>query len=211
MRLLLPGASTAELAWDHGPGYLLLGTLQSGLAGYAYDRISLRGSRALSPAWSLSGDVQVARLTSGLPEIEPTIRFSVAAGLTREWAPGLTWGAQLRALLFSGEAPMAAGRPLFWDPERMMAAAPFVGVRQILSPEWTLRARASAGAAYMDEARLETAVWAPQIDVLLGLDYGGPGLRSETELFYLQGQFQGYRSWGVRFRIAPGVGGESRR
>ena len=81
-----------------------------------------------------------------------------------------------------------------------------MGLRQILSPEWTLRARASAGAAYVNEARLDDASWAPQIDLLLGLDYGGARLRGETDIFYLQGQFQGYRSWGVRFRISPGPG-----
>ena len=31
---------------------------------------------------------------------------------------------------------------------------------------------------------------------------------NRINLFYLQGQFQGYRSWGIRFRIAPGSGVE---
>lgn len=210
VRLLLPGSATAELEWDHGPGYLLLGTLQSGLAAYAYDRVTLRGSRALTPAWSLSGDVQAARLTSDISGIDPSLRFSVAAGLTRQWGPGLTWGAQVRALLFTEEAPVSGGRPLFWDPEGVVSGGPFMGLRQILSPSWTLRARAGAGAAYLDEARLDSPTWAPQLDLLLGLDYGGPRLRGEAEAFYLQGQFQGYRSWGVRFRIAPGSGGGPR-
>lgn len=81
-----------------------------------------------------------------------------------------------------------------------------MGLRQILSPEWTLRARAGAGAAYMNEARLNATTWAPQLDLLVGLDYGGPRMRGEVEAFYLQGQFQGYRSWGVRLRLAPGSG-----
>ncbi len=207
VRLLLPGSATAELAWDRGPGYLLLGTLQSGLAGYAYDRITLRGSRALTPAWSLSGDVQAARLDSDIGEIDPSFRLSVAAGITREWSPGVTWGAQLRALLFTDEAPVSGGRPLFWDPEGVVSGGPFMGLRQILSPEWTLRARAGAGAAYLDEARLDNATWAPQLDLLLGIDYGGSRLRGEAEAFYLQGQFQGYRSWGIRFRVVPGSRG----
>lgn len=211
VRLLLPGSARAELAWDHGPGYLLLGTLQSGLAAYAYDRLALRAGRALTPAWSLSGDLQVARLTSDVPGIAPSTRLSVAAGVTREWGPGWSWGAQLRALVFTEAAPVSAGRPLFWDPEGVIAGGPFVGLHQILSPAWTLRARAGAGAAVMNEARLDDAAWAPQIDLLVGLDYGGVRLRSEAELFYLQGQFQGYRSWGVRFRIAPGPGVESPR
>jgi len=206
VRLLLAGRNTAELAWDHGPGYLLLGTLQSGLAAYSFDRLTLRGSRALTPAWSLSGDIQAARVTSDITGIDPSLRFSVAAGVTRAWGPGLTWGAQLRALFFTEEAPVSGGRPLFWDPEGVVSGGPFMGLRQILSPEWTLRARAAAGAAYLNEARLDAGSWAPQLDLLVGLDYGGSRMRGEAEVFLLQGQFQGYRSWGVRFRLSPGAG-----
>ena len=119
----------------------------------------------------------------------------------------MSWGAQLRALLHTAEAPVSGGRPLFWDPERALSGGPFVGLRRILTPEWTLRARAGAGAAFMNEARIDGPTWAPQLDLLAGLDYAGTRFRGEAELFYLQGQFQGYRSWGVRFRIGPGYGG----
>ncbi|MEJ2541158.1 MAG: tetratricopeptide repeat protein [Gemmatimonadota bacterium] len=212
VRLVRPGGSSWALELDRGPGYLLLGTLQSGLAGYRYDRVTVRSRQTLAPGWSLNGDAQLARLSSDRSELEPSFRFSVSAGVARNIAPGVSWGAELRALLFTEAAAFSGGRPLFWDPERVVSGGPFLAVRHTLSPTWSLQGRAGAGAAFMNEARIEEPTWAPQLNLELGLEHAGRRVRGRGELFYLQGQFQGYRSWGVRFRLGPGtrLGGERR-
>ncbi|HSM04676.1 MAG TPA: tetratricopeptide repeat protein [Longimicrobiales bacterium] len=208
VRLLLPGGGRVEASWDRGPAYLVLGTLQSGLAAYAQDQIRVQATRRLGALWSIAGDVQVARLSSDLSGVEDPTRVSVAASLSREVAPGLTGGAELRGLLFTEEAPEMGGRPLFWDPEGVVSGGPFVALRRPLSSAWILRGRLAAGAALMNEARIDEPNWAPQIAAEGGLGWDGRRLRATADLFYLQGQFQGYRSWGLRLRISTsGVGG----
>jgi len=99
------------------------------------------------------------------------------------------------------------GRPLFWDPEGMVSGGPFVALQRTLSAAWSLRGRVAAGAALLNEARIDDPAWTPQISAEAGFDYEGSLLRGAADLFYLQGRFQGYRSWGIRFRIAPGRSG----
>jgi hypothetical protein len=208
VRLLLPGGGRIEASWDRGPAYLVLGTLQSRLAAYTQDQVRVQASRRLGSVWTVAGDVQVARLSSDLVGVEDPTRVSVAGSLSREVGMGLTWGGELRTLLFTEAAPEMGGRPLFWDPEGVVSAGPYLALDRSISSTWRVRGRLAAGAALLDEARIDEPDWAPQLAAEGGLGYDGSWLRATGDLFYLQGQFRGYRSWGLRLRLSSvGWGG----
>jgi tetratricopeptide (TPR) repeat protein len=208
VRLLLPGGGRVEASWDRGPAYMVLGTLQSRLAAYTQDQVRVQASRRLGAVWTVAGDVQVARLSSDLVGVDDPTRVSVAGSMSREVGPGVTWGGELRALLFTEAAPEMGGRPLFWDPEGVVSGGPYLALDRPISSAWRIRGRLAAGAALLDEARIDEPAWAPQLAAEGGVGYDGSGLRATADLFYLQGQFRGYRSWGLRLRLSTHRGGD---
>jgi tetratricopeptide (TPR) repeat protein len=206
VRVQLADGGVVQLGWDRGPAYMMLGTLQAGLAGYGEDRFRLQASRRIGSVWTAAADLQLSRLHSDLPGmVEPT-RTWIAGRVSRSLAGGIVGGAQLRGLSFSEAVPVLGGRRLFWDPESGVSAGPYVEIERQVSSDTRLRGLVFAGAARLDEPNLVAPVWAPQIEVEAGIDHRGESFRGGLDLFYLQGQFSDYRSWGLRVRFTPWPG-----
>lgn len=206
LRLQLADGGVVQGSWDRGPAYMVLGTLQSALAGYVEDRVRLEASRRVGSVWTAAADLQLSRLRGDLPGVADPTRLWLAGRVTRALGGGVSGGAQLRGLSFSESVPVLGGRRLFWDPESGVSGGPYLEVEREVGAETRLRGLVFAGAARLDEPDLARPVWAPQIEVEAGLDHRTGGFRGRFDVFYLQGQFSDYRSWGFRIRVTPSAG-----
>jgi hypothetical protein len=114
-----------------------------------------------------------------------------------------------RWLTFTEAAPLApaAGpdaRPLFWDPEWAISAGPFASLDHELSASWSLTGRVAPGLALIQERRPadRDSDLVPQAAVEAGVRHQGERLWTSLQLYYYQGQFDGYRSYGARVTVS---------
>ena len=196
-----------------GPAYPLTATLQSAIAGYEQDRVTASVTHPLNRNWTLSGELGAAHLrATELEGTDATTRLSAGASLGRRMSRELLLGLDVRGLGFTQAAPVLGGRPLFWDPAGMVSVGPFARWERGLGGPWSLRSRLGGGVALLNERRTDGWTTSPQLNGELGLGFDGPSIRSSLDLFYLQGQFEGWRAWGLRFQLStpafgPGTGG----
>jgi predicted Zn-dependent protease len=204
------GGTDTEIRFEHGPAHPLASTLQSVLAEVVHERLSLAHARALGERWSVSAVLEGARLrtlsgnASGPDETE-RIQLALAAG--RAVNRSLTLGLSTRALTFTYAAPLTdagpGARPLFWDPRAALSAGPFASLTHEISPVWRVTGRLTPGLALLDERRPGDDGYdlVPHVSAEAGIRHEGR-LSTALELFYYQGQFDGYRSYGARLTIS---------
>lgn len=99
---------------------------------------------------------------------------------------------------------MVGGRRVFWDPESGISGGGFLEVGLPTSSTSGLSALLFVGAARLDERQLAGPAWAPQIEIEAGWQHTGARMRTGIDVFYMQGQFRDYRSWGARVSLTPG-------
>jgi predicted Zn-dependent protease len=203
------GGRYTELRFDHGPAHSLASTLQSLLAEVVHERLSVTHTRTLGTRWSVSAVLEGARLrtlsgsTSGS---DATDRLQLALAAGRAVNRSLTVGLATRALAFTEAAPLTgtgpAARALFWDPSGAFSAGPYASVAHEISTSWRLSGRLNPGLALIDERRPVGAGYdlVPHISAEAGVRHEGR-LSTALELFYYQGQFDGYRSYGARVTV----------
>jgi hypothetical protein len=94
---------------------------------------------------------------------------------------------------------------LFWDPRSAFSASPYVRLDREVSPGWYVTGRLAPGVAILDERASAGAQVVPQIGAEAGVRRDGTRVRAALDLFYYQGQFDGYRTYGARVSLgAPG-------
>ena len=199
-----------ELRFEHGPAHPVAGTLQSVLADVVHERLSLTHARRLGERWSVSAVLEGARLRtrSGSASGPPaTDRLQVALAAGGAINRSLVVGLATRALTFTDAAPRTAegpdGRALFWDPRAAFSAGPYASLAHEISPSWRLSVRLTPGLALIDERQPSAAGYdlVPHVSVETGLRHEGRRLWTSLDLFYYQGQFDGYRSYGARVTV----------
>jgi tetratricopeptide (TPR) repeat protein len=205
-------ASDTELRIEHAPAHPLANTLQSVLAEVVHDRLSLTHARRLGARWSLSASFDAARLQAegggATVSLEASERVEVTLSAGRAMSESLSLGLATRALTFLDAAPLAlpagaSARPLFWDPNWSISTGPYARVDRELGPSWHLVGRLNPGLALVDERRSarDGIQVVPHASLEAGLRHEGRRLSTSFELFYYQGQFDGYRSYGARVRV----------
>jgi predicted Zn-dependent protease len=201
-----PGSGT-ELRFVLGPAHPLANTLQSVLADVVQERLSLSHTRPLGERWTLDASLDGARLQSSSADLtadpNATHRLQLAVTAGRTVNRSLTVGLTARGLTFTDEAPSTTtGAVLFWDPAAAVSAAPYARLSHEISPSWRVTGTLSPGLALIDERRPADTGFelVPHVAADVGLRHEGR-LSTALELFYYQGQFTGYRSYGARVTV----------
>ena len=183
------------------------------VAGVVQDRVTLGHARRLGERWSLSAVADGAGLrpTEEAAVTGPgsTLRVQLAASVGRATGRSITLGVLGRWLTFTDASPLAPAtgpdaRPLFWDPRWAFSAGPFASLDHELSPSWILTGRVAPGLALIQERRPpdRDADLVPQAAVEAAIRHQGRRLWTSLQLFYYQGQFDGYRSYGARVTVS---------
>lgn len=211
-RLVGDSGRRTDVSFDHQPAYVSARTLQSLAADVRQDRLTLSHSQPLSERWSAAVTAEAASLDHrAVGGADRNLRLQLAASIGRVLSPSLTLGLSSRALRYRDAAPDATAVRLYWDPELSVSAGPYLQLRQPLGTWWSATAQLNPGLAYIDERGRATEV-VPDLSGRLGLAREGARYRTSIELFYGQGRFSGYRSYGVdlsfsaRGWLGPGVG-----
>lgn len=205
------GGSTSELRYEHGPAYPIAVTLQSVLADVVQDRVSVSHARPLGERWSLSATLDGAWLRAdpdslaGAAQGVGRAQASLAVG--RALSPALTVGLTSRALTFTRAAPVTtlpggSSRRLFWDPSLVLSAGPYARLTRNLSASWRLSGTLGPGIALIDERGTAGTDLVPHISAEAGVRREGARYWTAFDVFYYQGQFDGYRTYGARLTLS---------
>lgn len=199
---------TTDLRYERGPAHPVTNTLQSVAAAVVQDRVSLGHTRALGGRGSIAASLDAAWLRAGSPGVadDGTARLSVSATASRGVAEGLSLGLTARALTFVDAAPAVTApgsgtRPLFWDPRAAVSVGPFARLEHDLSTAWKVTGQLNPGLALVDERGARSSELVPHMSAEAGMLHEGPRMRAALDLFYYQGQFDGYRTYGLRLTV----------
>jgi predicted Zn-dependent protease len=224
------GSGVTELRVDHAPAYPAALTLASALAGLDQQRVALTHVRALgssSPTgedgrWRGAVLLEAARIVADAVHVAPasprsTHRLRGSLDLGRGLTPSITLGAIVSGVHVTRAAPRAplpAGGTarLFWDPELVVAAAPYAQLVVDLTSSLRATARIAPGVALIQERGATGSEVVPHLAGEAGLRRDAGRLSAALDLFYSQGQFDGYRAYGARLSLsAAGFGGSAVR
>lgn len=210
LRVVGSSGRRTELRLDHEPAYEATRTLQSVAADVRQDRVTLSHSRPLSERWSAAVTAEAASLDHrGVAGSERNLRLQLAASLGRSLSRSVTLGLSGRALRYVDPAPDLTAVPLYWDPALSVSMGPYLRLLHALDSSWSLAAEANPGLAYIDERDRPTEL-VPDLSGRLGLVHETGRYRTRVDVFYGQGRFSGYRSYGVDIsfsaRSLPGSG-----
>ena len=206
------GGSTSELRYEHGPAYPIAVTLQSVLADVVQDRVSVSHARPLGARWNLSAALEGAWLRADADFVAggPSRGVGRALGalaVGRVLSPSLTVGLTTRALTFSRAAPVTdlpggGSRRLFWDPSLVVSAGPYARLTRDLSATWSVTGTLGPGIALIDERGAPGTDLVPHISAEAGVRREGARYWTALDVFYYQGQFDGYRTYGARLTLS---------
>ncbi len=206
------GGATSELSYEHGPAYSIAVTLQSLLAQVVQDRFLLSHARPLGETWSVSAVLDGAWLRADPDSVSSgtgtgTGRLQGALNLGRALSPTWTLGLTGGSLVFTGAAPVTTlpgggTRRLFWDPRLVVSAGPYAQLTRDLSTYWKVTGRLGPGIALIDERGAAGAVLVPHVSAEAGVRREGARFWTALDLFYYQGQFDGYRTYGARLSVS---------
>lgn len=205
--------SQSELRYEHGPAYPLTSTLQSAVAGIVQDRLSVSHARRLDARWSLSATADGAWLRAdldSLPDVtnEATLRLQGAVSLGRRTTPSLTLGLSARAMGYTRSGPVVSDTAtttehrLFWDPTVAISTGPFARLDRELTSTWRLSANLGLGIAFIDERTVSGWDVVPHLSAEAGVRREGERFSTSLDLFFYQGQFDGYRMYGARLSLS---------
>jgi tetratricopeptide (TPR) repeat protein len=212
-----------ELRVEHGPAHVLTNTLQSVSAHVVHERVVLEHARPLGEAASLVVSLDAARLhaeaASGpAPTVgsDATTRLQASLTASHTLTGSVSLGLTGQALGFldaapSGTLPGGGTLDLFWDPRLAVSAGPFARLDHEVAPGWTVTGRIAPGLALVDERGTSGFDLVPHLATEAGLVHEGSRVRAALDVFLYQGQFDGYRSYGMRLTVGaltlPTLGG----
>jgi hypothetical protein len=221
------GRGVTELRVEHAPAYPVALTLASALAGLEQQRVALTHVRPLGSAgeperWRGAALIEGARLAADAVFVAPasprsTHRLQASLDIARLLTPSITLGALARGLSITRAAPRTplpggGTARLFWDPELVVAAAPYAQLGVDLTGSWRATARIATGVALIQERQATGSDVVPHLAAEAGVRREAGRLSAALDLFYSQGQFDGYRAYGARLSLsAAGFGGSAGR
>lgn len=186
-----------EIGVDHAPAYALTNTLQASSADVRYERLSASHQQALGERWSVAVSGEgVSFDHRGLPGTDRNLRVAAGASLGRTLSRRLTLGLAGRALHYLDASPVASGRSLYWDPDMSLALGPYAQLSRPIG-SWDLTARLNPAIGWIDERGDGGGAAVPDLSGRIGALYDGRRYRASVEVFYGQGRFTGYRSYGM--------------
>lgn len=204
------GGAQTEVTVEHGPAYPVTATLQSAMVGVVQDHVAMSHARPLSERWTLSALAEAAWLRTDLDTIanashESTARLQSTVSLGRAMSQTLTLGLTARAMGYTSSGPVVTDsvtHRLFWDPRLALSAGPFVRVGHDLSEQWKVTGSLAPGVAFLDERGRTGWDVVPHLSAEAGLRREGERFWTALDLFFYQGQFDGYRMYGARFSVS---------
>jgi thioredoxin-like negative regulator of GroEL len=206
------GAGVTDLRLERGPAHPLALTLQSVLAEVVQERVALSHTRALGEYWSLAATVEDARLSTdagSAPSMTPSVthRAQAAVDIGRTLSTSFTAGAMARSVVLTRPAPRTTlpgggSARLFWDPNLVVSFAPYAQLTRAVAEDWQLRGRLAPGLAWIDERGPGASDLVPHIAAEAGVRRASERLSATLDLFYSQGQFDGYRAYGARISLS---------
>jgi tetratricopeptide (TPR) repeat protein len=205
--------SQTGLGYEHGPAYPVTATLQSAAIGVVQDQIYVSHARRLSTRWTMTATADGALLKADLDPIPgasngSTARFQTALSLGREMTGSLTLGLSGRAMGYTDSAPVvpdpltSVDRHLFWDPRLTLSVGPFARLSHELSSVWRVTGSLGPGLAFIDERTASGWDVVPHVSAEAGLRREGSRFWTALDLFFYQGQFDGYRMYGARLTFS---------
>ena len=208
-RFMGGGGTRTDVGFDHEPAYALTNTLQSVFAQVYQDRLTASHSRPVGESWSLAATAEAASLDPrGVAGTTRNLRLQGALSVGRAMSRTFTLGLSARVLRYRDAAPDASGFPLYWDPNSSVSLGPYAEYAKPLSTFWEFRARINPGFALIDERRTTGSETVPDVSGSIAFTREGAGYRTSIGLFYGQGRFDGYRSFGMSlsFSARGGLG-----
>jgi tetratricopeptide (TPR) repeat protein len=206
------GGSQTELTVEHGPAYPVTATLQSALVGVVQDHVAVSHARPLGDRWTMSATTEGAWLHSNLDTIpnatnESTARLQAGLSVGRAMSQTLTLGLSARAMGYTRSGPVVTDsssiqRRLFWDPRMALSAGPFARISSDLSDRWKLTGSLNPGIAFLDERGSSGWGVVPHVSAEAGVRREGERFWTALDLFFYQGQFDGYRMYGARLSLS---------
>lgn len=204
--------STSEVRYEHGPAYPIAVTMQSVLAEVVQDHMTASHARPLGERWTAATTVDGAWLRANADSVaggsaRGTGRLQGGLSVGRTVSHTVTLGLATRALAFTRSAPVTSlpgggTLRLFWDPRLVVTVGPYAQVARDLSGSWKVTGRVTPGAALIHERGAPDATWVPHVSAEAGLRREGARFGTALDLFYYQGQFDGYRTYGARLTFS---------
>jgi hypothetical protein len=100
-------------------------------------------------------------------------------------------------LHYGGASPRSSGLPLYWDPELSVSVGPYARYARPISTTWQVEATVNPGLQWLQERNTSGSELVPDLSARLGLTHDGSTYRTSIAVFYGQGRFTGYRSYGL--------------
>jgi hypothetical protein len=208
LRLLGRAGRRTDLRFDHEPAFGFANTFQAVQANVRQDRVLVAHTEPLSARWVAAATLETASLDHLDVAAAPrNTRVQGSLSLGRVLRPTITVGLATRALRYADAAPAPTGRPLYWDPELSLSVGPYLQYRRPISTWWELSARLNPGIAWIDERAPTDGELVPDLSARLGVTREGARYRTLVEVFYGQGRFTGYRSYGINVSFSARGGG----
>jgi tetratricopeptide (TPR) repeat protein len=205
------GGGQTEVAVEHGPAYPATATLQSAMVGVVQDHVAVSHARPVGERWTLSGIADAAWLRTDLDTIPTasngsTARLSASLSLGRAMSETLTLGLSARAMGYTSSGPVVTDsasiqRRLFWDPRMAVSVGPFARLSRDLSDRWRVTGNLGPGVAFLDERGSSGWGVVPHVSAEAGVRRQGERFWTGLDLFFYQGQFDGYRMYGARLSL----------
>lgn len=203
LRILRASGAVIAAEARHGPAYPLASTLQSVFLEAVQDHVRVSVQAPVADVWVLWTELQLGRFDPrGLTGVEPVERLHGAFAFGRRASASLTLGLTGQVSGYSGTVPDVAGRPVLWDPELVLSAGPYAQWSSEFGSGWEATGRFAPGVALIDEGAATGSQTVPNLSAEGGLRYRGSRFWTAFDLFYFQGRFDEYRSWGARLTIS---------
>ncbi|MDX1646996.1 MAG: tetratricopeptide repeat protein [Longimicrobiales bacterium] len=203
-RILGASGRRTDLGVAYEPAFTTTQTLQAVVARVWQSRLTLAHTEPLSERWTGALQGEAARLDHReVAGSDGNTRVQAALSASRPVSSVFSAGFAARALAYADAAPTvgttlpgAPFRRLYWDPELSLSVGPFLQVERPLTAAWDLTARVNPGIAFIQERGRDSEV-VSDLSARLGVRLDGVKYRTRIEIFYGQGRFSGYRSYGM--------------
>jgi hypothetical protein len=207
------GGGQTDVVYEHGPAYPVTATLQSAIADVVRDHVAVSHSRALDQRWTASATAGLSLLRSDLDALpsavdESTVGFQAALSAGRALSRTLTLGLSARLSGYTRPGPVVTDTAtlsrsrLFWDPRLAVSTGPYLRMAREISPTWRVSGMLGPGVAFLDERTAAGWDVVPHVSAEAGVRREGERFWTTLDLFFYQGQFDGYRSYGARLTFS---------
>jgi tetratricopeptide (TPR) repeat protein len=187
-----------DVRFDHEPAYGFANTLQAVDANVRQDRLSASHNQPLGEKWVSAATAEVASMDHrGIDDADRNTRLLGSLAVGRLLNPEFSLGLAARVLHHRDASPPASGLPLYWDPELSASFGPYARYARPISSSWEIEATVNPGLQWLEERNATGGELVPDLSARLGFTRNGATYRTSVAVFYGQGRFTGYRSYGL--------------